>query len=85
MKINQNLRGDEEEGDGVRQYTKIHFGRRFGLEDQILLRLARKIFVYTSYLYIDYLWSPQKILTPNDKNILLAIVESFVLAKDNTL
>ena len=36
-KINQNLRGDEEEGDGVRHYTKIRFSRRFVLEYQILL------------------------------------------------
>ena len=32
--------GAEEEGDGVRNYTKIRFGRRFGLEDQIFLGLA---------------------------------------------
>ena len=42
--------GDEKEGNGVRHFTKIHFGIRFGLEDQILLRLARPRFVYTSYL-----------------------------------
>ena len=43
--------GDEEEGDGVLHYTKIRFGKRFGLEDQILLGPARPRFVYTSYLY----------------------------------
>ena len=48
--------GAEEEGDGVWYYTKIRFGRRFGLEDQILLGLAKLRFVYTSYLYFDYLW-----------------------------
>ena len=51
-KINRNWGGDEEEGDGVWHYTKIRFGRRFGLEDQILLGLAKQRFVY-----IDYLWA----------------------------
>ena len=47
--------GDKEEGDGVRHCTKIRFGRRFGLEDQILLGLARPRFVYTFYLEMNYL------------------------------
>ena len=42
------LRGDEEKGDGVRYFFEILFGRRFGLEDQILLGLAKPRFLYTS-------------------------------------
>ena len=50
MKNKSKFEGDEEEGDEVRHYTRIRFGKRFGLEDQTLLGLARPRFVYTSYL-----------------------------------